>query len=148
MVHIWEDQKGYSWRKFLPILKVAYFPYYSKESMLAISSNDRYAEMLKLCIEMCIFSLQVMLTGETARKMMVEQGLMEYVICLPSVLPENSNSKQRASNLVSMLGNEMHLQPPSLNVMARARLAVTYCGLEKAMKTSVQELLSEIHPTT
>ena len=39
-----------------------------------------------MCIETCVLSLHVTLSGERERKMMVEQCLMEYV---PSVLPEH-----------------------------------------------------------
>ena len=46
-----------------------------------------------------------------------------------------------------MLGKEMNYQPPSLNTMVRARLAVTHFGLEKVLKTPVQELLSEVYPS-
>jgi hypothetical protein len=141
-VRMLEDQNGYSWRKFLPYLKVAYLPHYAKMS----KSHSHYnASLLTLCTEMSIFSLQLVTCGDKERKMMVKQGLMEYIICLPSVLPQHSSAQQRARDLVSMLGKEMHLQPPSLNTMARARLAVTHFGLEKAMKTPVQELLSEIY---
>ena len=79
--------------------------------------------------------------------MFASQGLLDYVICLPSVLPAKSRAQQRAKDLVAMLGKEMHLQPPSLNTMTRARLAVTHFGLEKVLTTSVQELLLEVYPT-
>eukprot|EP00731_Ephydatia_muelleri_P001982 Em0001g1982a len=75
----------------------------------------------------------------------VDQGLMDYVICLPSVLPVGSRAQQRAKDLVTMLGKEMHLQPPSLNTMARARLAATHFGLDRVLKAPVQELLSEVY---
>ena len=81
---------------------------------------------------------------EIDRKAIVEQGLMDYVICLPSVLPAKSRAQRRAKDLVAMLGKEMHLQPPSLDTMARARLAVTHVGLDKVLKTPCQELLSEV----
>ena len=79
--------------------------------------------------------------------MFASQGLLDYVICLPIVLPAKSRAQQRAKDLVAMLGKEMHLQPPSLNTMTRARLAVTHFGLEKVLKTPVQELLLEVYPT-
>ena len=76
---------------------------------------------------------------------MVDQGLMDYVVCLPSVLPAGSRAQQRAKDLVAMLGKEMHLQPPSLNTIAKAKLAVTHFGQDRVLKAPVQELLSELY---
>ncbi|KAL5516780.1 hypothetical protein EMCRGX_G002193 [Ephydatia muelleri] len=98
-----------------------------------------------MCIETHVLFFQVILIGERERKRMVDQGLMDYVICLPSVLPVGSRAQQRAKDLVTMLGKEMHLQPPSLNTMARARLAATHFGLDRVLKAPVQELLSEVY---
>ena len=99
-----------------------------------------------MCIEINVLFFQVILNGARERKWIVEQGLMDYVICLPSVHSAKSRAQQTAKDLVAMLGKEMHLQPPSLNAMVRARLAVTHFGLEKVLKTPVQELLTEVYP--
>ena len=101
-----------------------------------------------MCVETCVLSLQVSMCEERERKMIVQQGLMDYVICLPSVLPAKSRAQRRAKDLVAMLGKEMNLQPPSLNTMTRARLAVTHFGLDKVLKTPVQELLTEVYQPT
>eukprot|EP00731_Ephydatia_muelleri_P001989 Em0001g1989a len=50
-------------------------------------------------------------------------------------------AQKRAKDLVAMLGKEMHLQPPSLNTMARAKLAATHFELDRVLKAPVQELL-------
>eukprot|EP00731_Ephydatia_muelleri_P001955 Em0001g1955a len=94
-----------------------------------------------MCIETHVLFFQVILIGERERKRMVDQGLMDYVVCLPSVLPAGSRAQKRAKDLVAMLGKEMHLQPPSLNTMARAKLAATHFGLDRVLKAPVQELL-------
>ncbi|KAL5516368.1 hypothetical protein EMCRGX_G001667 [Ephydatia muelleri] len=141
----WEDENGYSWKKFLPYLRMAYFPYHAKRSVQACGSDPLYRNFQMMCIETGIFSLQLMMSGEKERKIIEEQGLLDYIICLPSVLPKNSSAQKRAKDLVAMLGKEVHLQPPSLNTMARARLAVTYFGVERALKTPAQELLSEVY---
>ena len=97
-----------------------------------------------LCIETCVLSLQVSLRGGPERKRIVQQGFVDYVVCLPSVLPGGSRTQKRAKDSLVMLGKEMHLEPPSPNTMARARLAVSGIGLDKAMKTPVQQLLSDM----
>eukprot|EP00731_Ephydatia_muelleri_P001922 Em0001g1922a len=68
---------------------------------------DKNLQMM--CIETHVLFFQVILIGERVRKRMVDQGLMDYVICLPSVLPVGSRAQQRAKDLVAMLGKEMHL---------------------------------------
>ena len=143
-LHKNEKEFGFVWNKYIPHMRVAYLPYNSRRCVEACGSDPQYRALQMMCMEMNILFIQVVLCGERERKMMVKQGLMEYIICLPSVLPKRTSAQQRASDLVSMLGKEMHLQPPSLNTMARAKLAVTHFGLEKAMKTPVQELLSEV----
>ena len=143
----YEGELGFVWNKYIPNFRVAYMPYNTKRSVLACGSDPRYRELQMMCIEINVLCFQVILNGPRERNRMVEQGLMDYVICLPSVLPAKSRAQQRAKDLVTMLGKEMHLQPPSLNTMVRARLAVTHFGLEKVLKTPVQELLSEVYPT-
>ena len=101
-----------------------------------------------MCVETCVLSLQVILSGEGERRVMLEQGWLDYVICLPSVLPAKSRAQQRAKDLVAMLGKEMNLQPPSLNTMARARLAVTHFGLDKVRKSSAHELLTVVYESS
>ena len=141
----YENELGFKWNKYLPYMRVVYFPHNSRGSVMACGSDPSFRALQMMCVETCVLSLHVVLYGERQRKMMVEQDLMEYIICLPSVLPEHSSAQWKARDLVSMLGKEMHLQPPSLNTMARARLAVSHFGLEKAMKTPVQELTDVFH---
>ena len=141
----YEGELGFVWNKYIPNFRVAYMPYDTKRSVLACGSDPRYRKLQMMCIEINVLCFQVILNGARERNRMVEQGLMDYVICLPSVLPAKSRAQQRAKDLVAMLGKEMHLQPPSLNAMARARLAVTHFGLEKVLKTPVQELLLEVY---
>ena len=144
-IRIHEAELGFTWNKYLPYMRVVCFPYDSRKSVLACGSDPRYRALQMMCVETSVLSLQVNMCIERERNRMMEQGLMDYVICLPSVLPAKSRAQQRAKDLVAMLGKEMHLQPPSLNAMARARLAVTHFGLEKVLMTPVQELLSEVY---
>ena len=142
----YEGELGFVWNKYIANFRVAYMPYNTNRSVLACGSDPRYRELQMMCIETNVLFFQVILNGTRERNGMVEQGLMDYVVCLPSVLPAKSKSQQRAKDLVTMLRKEMHLQPPSMNTMIRARLAVTHFGLDKVLKTPVQELLSEVYP--
>eukprot|EP00731_Ephydatia_muelleri_P001518 Em0001g1518a len=143
-LHKSERELGCVLNKYVPYLRVAYMPYNAKQSVQACGPDPRYRNLQMMCIEVNVLFFQVTLRGERERKRIVDQGLIDYVICLPSVLPDGSRAQQRAKDLVVMLGKEMHLQPPSLMTMARARLAVAHFGLDKVLKTPVQELLSEV----
>ena len=143
-LHAIEEELGIHWNKYHPYMRVAYLPYLTERSVLACGSQPRYRDLQMLCIETCVLSLQVSLRGGPERKRIVQQGFVDYVVCLPSVLPGGSRAQKRAEDLLVMLGKEMHLEPPSLNTMARAKLAVSGIGLDKAMKTPVQQLLSDM----
>eukprot|EP00731_Ephydatia_muelleri_P001954 Em0001g1954a len=144
-IHTHEVELGYVLNKYIPYLRVAYMPYHAKKTVQACCSDPRYRNLQMMCIETHVLFFQVILIGERERKRMVDQGLMDYVVCLPSVLPAGSRAQKRAKDLVAMLGKEMHLQPPSLNTMARAKLAATHFGLDRVLKAPVQELLSEVY---
>ncbi|KAL5516744.1 hypothetical protein EMCRGX_G002151 [Ephydatia muelleri] len=144
-IHTYERELDYWLNKYIPYLRVVYMPFYAKKTVQACGSDQRYRNLQMMCIETHVLFFQVILIGERERKRMVDQGLMDYVVCLPSVLPAGSRAQQRAKDLVTMLGKEMHLQPPSLNTMARARLAATHFGFDRVLKAPVQELLSEVY---
>ena len=144
-IHTYEVELGYVQERYIPYLRVAYMPFHAKKTVLACGSDPRYRNLQMMCIEAHVLFFQVILIGEQERKKMVDQGLMDYILCLPSVLPAGSRAQQRAKDLVAMLGKEMHLQPPSLISMARARLATTHFGLDRVLKAPVQELLSEVY---
>eukprot|EP00731_Ephydatia_muelleri_P001929 Em0001g1929a len=144
-IHTYEVELGYVQERYIPYLRVAYMPFHAKKTVLACGSDPRYRNLQMMCIEAHVLFLQVILIGEQERKKMMDQGLMDYILCLPSVLPAGSRAQKRAKDLVAMLGKEMHLQPPSLISMARARLATTHFGLDRVLKAPVQELLSEVY---
>ena len=99
----------------------------------------------QLCMEAGVFSLQNMLQGEDVRDILVKEGMLDYLQCLPWCLPQGSPAQARAKELVEFVGQKMQLQPPSLATMARARIAASYLGLQKVLKTlSVQMLFLEI----
>ena len=77
---------------------------------------------------------------------MVQEKLVDYITCMPWYVPPRSRAQERASELVSRLGQTMQLQPPRLVTMVRAKLAALHFGLEKVLTTfSVHELLSEVY---
>ena len=114
-----------------PIMRLVYSP-------LSHTSSD-LADML--CLEVGILSLQVKLQGDNGRKVLIKQGLLDYLVCLPWFIPERHRAHRRAHSLLDMVGAHMPLQPPSLNNIVRAKLAVTSCGLKKAMYYDCRQLV-------
>ena len=96
------------------------------------------------CLEVVVLGLQVVLEGEKERQVLVKQGLLEYLTCLPWYMPKGSMAYQRAKSLVDMVGSHIVLQPPSLNVIVKAKLAVTCLGLEKILKSDSRQIVEEL----
>jgi len=92
-----------------------------------------------------VFSLQNMLSGTQVREILIQEELVDYVVCMPWYVPPGSHAQNRARELVSYLGQTMQLQPPRLVTMVRAKLAALHFGLEKVLRTtSIHALLAEI----
>ena len=120
----------------LPYMKLLYRC--SKWSSL---SDD---EISMRCLEVVVLGLQIFLEGERERQVLVKQGLLEYLTCLPWHMPKGSKAHQRAKSLGDMVGSHIVLQPPSLNVIVKAKLAATCLGLEKVLKSDSQQIVEEL----
>ena len=128
---------GYHWDDMLPYMKLLYKP----SNCRLLSEGD----MSSKCLEVAVLGLQVVLEGEEERQVLVKQGLLEYLICLPWHMPKRSAAHQRAKSLVDMVGSHITLQPPSLNVIVKTELAVACHGLEKVLKPDIQPILKELN---
>ena len=149
-----EVKNGYIWSTMLPFMKLAYFPYSTSKHTCSstthadVSSSDveTMRKLQELCVEAGIFSLQNMLSGAPAREILVKEGLVEYVTCLPWCTLPGSRAQERATELVFALGQKLQLHPPRLGTLTRAQLAAWHFGLEKVLQTlSVHELLAEVY---
>ena len=115
------------WDDMLPYMKLLY----TCSKWRSLSEDD----ISMRCLEVVVLSLQVFLEGEKERQVLVKQGLLEYLTSLPWHMPKGSMAHQRAKSLVDMVGSHIVLQPPSLNVIVKAKLAVSCLGLEKILKS-------------
>ena len=89
--------------------------------------------------------LRYELVGEYQRTCVVENGLLDYVVCLPWTVEVGSRAHSRACELLSFLRGEMTLQPPSLINLARAKLAGMHFGLRQILKMSAHEVFVEYY---
>ena len=129
-------QYGYWWNDMLPYMK----PLYTCSKWRSLSEDD----ISMRCLGVVVLGLQVILEGERERQVLVKQGLLEYLTCLPWHMPKGSMAHQRAKSLVDMVGSHIVLQPPSLNVIVKAKLAVTCLGLEKVLKSDSRQIVEEL----
>ena len=76
----------------------------------------------------------------------MEEGLLDYTLSLPWMLPHDWEERTSALRLVSFLGQNMQLQPPTLINLTKAKLASMHFGLERVLNTdSIHQLLSELY---
>ena len=125
--------------------KLAYSPISSSMFSSVCNPTAQQRDLQLLCIECSILHLQHMLQTHDSRKILSDDGLLGYLMCLPWNLPERSGAEVRAKVLASMLFIVMKPQPSSLCVIARAKLAAMHFGLEKVMSVSVQQLMAEVY---
>jgi hypothetical protein len=134
----YEEKVMIVWPTVLP-----YFQYLYKPSTINPTSDDGDSDKTTLYISCCnvlLHGLENALGREVHLEILVKEGLLDYTMCLPAVLP--GECQPRARSLVNELGKHRQLQPPSLCTLAKAHIAKTFCGLQPVMEMeSIGEFL-------
>ena len=133
-----ESEYFYLWATFLPYIKLAYLPNTPCCEPVLLSKTQ---DMGLLTI---IIALHSMLDREVHREVLVREGLVDFLTCMPWYT--TGPAEERARALVRMIQQapDMKLQPPSLVNMAKACVAKHYCGLPTVVKHSVSDVLQQI----
>ena len=129
----YEEKEKFEWGTFLPYLQYLYKP--TVEAIRVEHSNDCEDIRVKLYINCCsilLHGLENALGRELHLKVLLREGLLDYTMCLPAVLP--GECQPRARSLVNELSKYRKLQPPSLCTLAKAHLAKVFCGLQAVME--------------
>ena len=87
---------------------------------------------------MVLFFLHTKVSRECHCKLLTEEGLVDFVTCLPWHV--DTTSREKAKEMVFELSGHLRLQPPKLSNLARAALAKMHFGLEKVVSVSSMEL--------
>ena len=125
---IWmQKANGFIWHDLFTPLRLAY-------SQLCYTSICRIDS---LCLEAVIIHIQMLLSNDDERQILIKQGLLDYLICLPWHISDRLEAHKRAKLLLEMVGCNIPLQPPSLNNIVRAKLAAMWCGLKEAMSSQL-----------
>ena len=115
-------------------------PYYSEKHKRVIWRLEQR------CMEVGVVSLHLALLGKAEKEILIKEGLMDYIVCLPWCLPRGSAAYHRANDIITYLSGELQLQPPSLLNLAKAKLASMHFGLKKMLSTfTMQDLLLELY---
>ena len=113
-----------------------------------IASRSTNTEDVYLqCVELGVVSVLNMTQRREVQQLLQDEGLIDYVTCMPWILPQGSRAQQKAVKLVNKLSQCLKLQPPSLINICRAKLASVKFGLNTILNTnSVQELCAIVTP--
>lgn len=124
-----EVKHWYVWSTFLPYVKLVYIPETPQTEMM------RKLQLLSL--QTVLFGLQNMLGRQNHVEVLVREGLLDYVTCMPLYVPESL--KPQAREVVRMLGSsgDVEMHPPKLVSLLKAQLAKTHTGLEKIDPTPI-----------
>ena len=139
------DQLGVYHFKLLSIVAIPYSPLDPTHPHYTPTHNHALRQLKQLCVEFGVLRLHIELIGKHELSCVIENGLLDFVVCLPWIVEAGSRAHSRACELLSFLRSEMVLQPPSLINLARAKLAVMHFGLSRIVNLSVQEVFMDYH---
>lgn len=115
---------------------------YTVDYSMTVIHTITLRKLFLQCVEVGIISLQNMMCGEETRKVLEDEEMGDFVVCLPWFLPSGSKPQLRACELVKSLANFVKLEPPSLANIARAKLAADTFGLEHMLSVySIHDLI-------
>ena len=140
----YEEETGLDWGTFLPYLQYLYKPIVNVTAE-NFAEGDIRTDLHISCYNVLLYVLENTLGREVHLEVLLKEGLLDYTICLPAVLP--GECQPRARCLVNELGKHRQLQPPTLCTLAKAHIAKTFCGLQPVMEmNSIAEFIYKYFP--
>ncbi|KAL5484222.1 hypothetical protein EMCRGX_G020681 [Ephydatia muelleri] len=130
-----QELNDFVWSTFLPHVRLLY----TQDEEIELASA------LKLCsLEIVLLGLHSMLRRKNDCMVILNEGLVDYIVCLPSYVPETLRSK--AQGLIQLLSSEgnVAVHPPRLINLAKAKLAKMYFGLEFVLGTPINEIVNKV----
>ena len=134
-----EVKHGYVWSSFIPYVKLAYETNSPK--------TPQMQQLQLLSLEIVLLGLRNMMAREKLRESLLHQGLLDFVLCLPSYVPESLRPHARQLIEVLSSSDDVCICPPRLVNVVKAELAKRALGLERVMEMSVGEIVSELLPS-
>ena len=120
----YECTETVQWDTILPYIKVLYQP--------VLGGN-----LHSTCEKIIMIALLTMLVTDNHRNVLMKEGLVDYIVCLPWYIEDDM-----AKKLVAVIREapDVPYQPPSLLNMAKGAVSKYYCGLDDVMRLSVPKL--------
>ena len=142
----YEEKEGLVWGTFLPYLQYLYKPSTAEEVTTKNSVGDIKTNLYVGCCNVLLHVLESTLGRDLHLEILLKEGLLDYAMCLPAVLP--GECQPRARSLVNELSKHRQLQPPSLCTLAKAHIAKIFCGLQPVMEmNSIGEFVYKYLPS-
>lgn len=130
----------FSWSTILPHIVLVYHPSIP-HNKVASSVRDSTVSALHQCsVEIGVLSLQTMMLDSHPKRVLVEQGLVEYIQCMPWHLPKETSAHTRACQLTNLLQDILQ-NPPSLLKISQTKLATECFGLDYVLNKTPHQLL-------
>ena len=135
-VRTYEIKEGLVWGTFIPYLTYLYDPV----RKLSLSS-DPLVRLHHLSTSVLLHALQNALGREIHVKILLDEGLLDYVIALSWHVPDSCRSL--AVSVLKEVSKFTPIKPPPLCSLAKAKLAKSATGLKTVMRMrSVSDLFS------
>ena len=121
---------------FIPYVKLAYVPNAPRAEETSVG------KLQLVSLQLAIFTLQNLLGRENHRQILLKEGLLDFVICMPQYVPPSL--RPQAEELVQMVVSSPDIPegPPKLLNLVKARLAKMHFGLEEILSLSVGEIMA------
>ena len=129
-VRAYEIKEGLVWGTFLPYMEYLYHPTVADFTGHAAHLALMVDELQLLSVKVLLYALYNALGRENHVKILVNEGLLDFVVILPWYLPSCS---EVARSMIKDIGKWTRIEPPSLSSLAKARLARDTTGLKKVM---------------
>lgn len=137
-----EVKLWYVWSTFVPYIKLIYLK--SPPLTNGTASQSSIMDQLHmLSLRIILLALQNMLSRPNHRDVLFREQLEDYVVCMPSYVPESL--KPQAKELVKIVAlGSCHSQPPKLVNLVKAKLAKVHFGLASVLNRTVGEIINEV----
>ena len=116
----------------LPYIKLVYQP-----------DNSPFCGTQSMALQTIIVALHIMLGKEFHCDVLIREGLMDYITCMPWYTTGAAEQRARALLRMVQQAPDVDLRPPSLLNMAKAFMSKN--GLQTVVHLSVPEILQIVH---
>lgn len=132
-VRQYEEKEGLVWGAFMPYMKFLYLP-------IKPTAGNVAPELQLFCLNIILHALENALGRTIHIDILVKEGLLDYIICIPWHLPVMIRDSARA--VIAELSKHLQIQPPKLSILAKAMLAKNFFGLGAVMSSSIAEIVA------